>query len=106
MIRRAYTVRLEPGALAEYRQKHDNIWPELVEVFRTAGIAQLSAFEADPIVFYYAEITNEDAFDRLFGSEVLARWGAQFEGLMAFNAEGAPETLFMDQIFHLETGAA
>lgn len=62
MIRRAYTIHLEPGALADYREKHDNIWPELVEEFRTQGIAQLTAFAADPVIFYYAEVLDEDAF--------------------------------------------
>ena len=30
MIRKAFTMRLKPGALAEYKRHHDSIWPELV----------------------------------------------------------------------------
>ena len=56
MIRRAYTIQLAPGAFAEYKEKHDNIWPELVEEFGRQGIAQLTAFSADPVIFYYAEV--------------------------------------------------
>ena len=37
MIRRAFTLRLKPGALAEYKEKHDNIWPELVAEIESAG---------------------------------------------------------------------
>ena len=30
MIRRAFTMRLQPGGLAQYKHWHDDIWPELV----------------------------------------------------------------------------
>ena len=29
MIRRAFTMRLKPGGLAQYKRWHDEIWPEL-----------------------------------------------------------------------------
>jgi L-rhamnose mutarotase len=103
VIRRAYTIHLEPGALAEYRQKHDAIWPELVEEFRAQGIAQLTAFEADPVIFYYAEVLHEDAFDRLFQTAVHDRWAAEFKDLIAFDPDGQVSAPFMPEIFHVET---
>ena len=105
MIRRAYTIQLEPGALAEYQQKHDAIWPELVEEFRSQGIAQLTAFAADPVIFYYAEVLNADAFDRLFETEVHDRWAEEFRSLIAFDPDGQVSAPFMTEIFHLETAA-
>ena len=30
MVRLAFTMRLKPGALAEYTRQHDEIWPDLV----------------------------------------------------------------------------
>jgi L-rhamnose mutarotase len=104
VIRRAYTIHLEPGALAEYREKHDNIWPELVAEMKRDGIAQLTAFEADPIIFYYAEIENEDAFDRLFSSDVHDRWAELFRSLIAFTDDDV-DLRFMPEIFNLEVPA-
>jgi L-rhamnose mutarotase len=104
-IRRAYSIELRSGALAEYVERHDNIWPELVTEFERLGIARLTAFEADPIVFYYAEILNEDAFDRLWESEVHDRWAEQFKPLIAFNDDGQVDAVFMSEIFHLDTAA-
>ena len=48
MIRRAFTMRLKPGGLAEYRRHHDQIWPELVAEIERQGIGQITIFEADP----------------------------------------------------------
>ena len=31
MMRRAFTMRLQPGGLAEYKRNHDAIWQELVD---------------------------------------------------------------------------
>jgi len=106
VIRRAYSIRLEPGALAEYREKHDNIWPELVEEFRRLGIARMTAFEADPIVFYYAEILDRDAFDRLWVSEIHDRWAETFTSLIAFGDDEQVDARFMSELFHLESVAA
>ena len=106
MIRRAFTLRLEPGALAQYKEHHDNIWPELVAEIEKAGIGQMTAFVSGDTVFYYSEVRDDGAWDRLWHTEVHDRWGELFKGLMAFNAEGIVDTSDLPEIFHLETGAA
>ena len=106
MIRRAFTLRLKPGALAEYRERHDNIWPELVAEIERNGIAQMTAFEADPIIFYYSEITDPEAWNRLWATELHDRWGELFALLIDFNEDGTLATGDLNEIFHLETAAA
>jgi L-rhamnose mutarotase len=103
--RRAYSIQLEPGALPAYRALHNAIWPELVEEMRQIGIARLTAFESDPTVFYFAEILEDDAFDRLWRSEVHERWARLFTPLIAFTDARQVDARFMDEIFHLETAA-
>jgi L-rhamnose mutarotase len=105
MIRRAFTLRLKPGALAEYKAHHDRIWPELVEEIERCGIARMTAFEADPVIFYYSEILDEEAWDRLWRTEVHDRWGELFKPLMAFNDDGIVDAGDLREIFHLETKA-
>jgi L-rhamnose mutarotase len=105
MIRRAFTLRLKPGALAEYKEHHDQIWPELVEEIERSGIARMTAFEADPVIFYYSEILDEGAWDRLWHTQVHDRWGELFKALIAFNDEGIVDAGDLREIFHLETKA-
>ena len=38
----AFTMRLNPGMKAEYRKRHDAIWPELVALLREAGVSDYS----------------------------------------------------------------
>ena len=105
MIRRAFTMRLKPGGLAAYKAHHDAIWPELVAQIEQDGIAQITIFEKDPVLFLYSEIHDEEAWDRLWHSEVHDRWAEIMNPLMEFNADGIVDSSPVNEVFHLETGA-
>ena len=75
MIRRAFTMRLKPGGLAEYKAHHDGIWQELVDEIERQGIAQITIFERDPVLFLYSEIRDEEAWDRLWHTEIHDKMG-------------------------------
>ena len=104
MIRRAFTLRLKPGALAEYKKRHDEIWPELVAEIERSGIAHITSFERDPDVFLFSEIKDEEAWDRLWSTDIHKKWGEVFEPLMELE-NGVPVAGALREIFHLDTGA-
>ncbi len=105
MIRRAFTMRLKPGGLAQYKQHHADIWQELVDVIDRQGIAQITIFEADPVLFLYSEIRDQEAWDRLWHSEVHDRWGELMNPLMVFSADGIVDSSELHEVFDLHTGA-
>ena len=101
MIRRAFTMRLKPGGLAAYKDHHDNIWQDLVDELERQGIAQITIFEADPVLFLYSEILDEDAWDRRWHSEVHDRWGEIMNPLMEFGPDGIVASTELREVFHL-----
>jgi L-rhamnose mutarotase len=103
MIRRAFTMRLQSGTLAEYRRHHDAIWPELVSEIERQGIAQLTIFENDPVLFLYSEITDEEAWDRLWSSEIHDRWAEIMKPLMEFGPDGVVASTELREVFHLRS---
>jgi L-rhamnose mutarotase len=105
MIRKAFTMKLKPGGLAQYRAHHDAIWQELVDEIQTQGIAQITIFESDPVLFLYSEITDEQAWDRLWHSEVHDRWAELMNPLMEFNSEGIVDSSEVREVFHLQKDA-
>lgn len=105
MIRRAFTMRLKPGALAEYKRNHDNIWPELVAEIEKQGIARISIFENDPVLFLYSEIHDEGAWDRLWHSAIHDRWAELMNPLMEFRPDGIVDSTEVREVFSLEIGA-
>ena len=40
----AWKGRIKPGCKAEYQRRHAEIWPEMVEVLKAAGICNYSIF--------------------------------------------------------------
>ena len=105
MIRRAFMMRLKPGGLEEYRRHHDAIWPELVAEIEKQGIAQITIFENDPLLFLYSEITDEEAWDRLWHSEIHVEWDEIMNPLLEYNEEGVVDSTEVREVFHLETVA-
>ncbi len=105
MIRRAFTMRLKPEALAEYKHHHDNIWPELVAEIERAGIASITTFQRDLDLFLVSEISDEAAWDRLWNSETHRRWAEVMQPLMHLRDDGIVDAGALTEIFHLQTGA-
>ena len=44
MTRYAFKMKLKPGYVAEYKRRHDMIWPELSALLKKNGIADYSIF--------------------------------------------------------------
>lgn len=105
MKRVAFVMRLKEGGLADYKRHHDNIWAELVAEIEKSGIAQITIFENDPMLVLYSEIYDDDAWNKLWSSEVHDRWAEIMNPLMHFNAEGKVDSTAVREIFHIETNA-
>ncbi len=105
MIRRAFAMSLKPGGLAEYKKQHDHIWQELVAEIEKSGIAQITIFENDPMLFLYSEIYDEAVWDKLWNSDVHDRWSEIMNPLMRFRDDGKVDSTPVREIFQLETKA-
>jgi L-rhamnose mutarotase len=104
VIRRAFTMRLKPGALAQYKRHHDEIWPEMVAEIERSGIGSMTIFESDPVLFLYSEIRDEDAWNRLWSSETHDRWNELMMPLMDFDEDGVVASSDLREVFHLAPG--
>ena len=40
----AFKMKLKPGFEAEYKKRHDEIWPELVKLIKDSGVSEYSIF--------------------------------------------------------------
>ena len=105
MVRRAFTMRLQPGSLATYKMHHDAILAELIAELEKSGIANMTIFENDPVLVMYSEITDVEAWDRLWHSEVHDRWAVLMNPLMEFRPDGIVDSTELREVFHLETNA-
>jgi L-rhamnose mutarotase len=86
----AFRMKLKPGAVEEYRRRHDAIWPELVSALREAGIYDYSIF-LDPEslnLFAVLKLAPDHRRDSLPAHPVMQRWWAYMADLMVRSHEG------------------
>src|SRR5690606_24725143 len=74
----AFRMNLNPGRAAEYRRRHDEIWPELVALLREAGVSDYSIWLDPETHHLFATLvrTDDHTMDRLPENEIMARWWA------------------------------
>jgi L-rhamnose mutarotase len=105
MIRQALHARIKPGMVAEYKRIHDEVptkYPDLAAAIRKAGIYREVVFTREPLLIVYAEVTDPDAYPRLWATEVHKRWAELMAPMMETGADGLAEIGFMDNIWEID----
>ena len=89
---------------AEYRRRHDEIWPELVDVIRGSGVRNYSLFRRGTQVIAYCECEPDvaTAFGKIGATEVNARWSAWFEDVIVSLTDEDGNLFVAEEVWHLD----
>jgi L-rhamnose mutarotase len=89
MERYAWKARVLEGKLDEYIKRHDEIWPELLEVLKQAGIKNYTIWNVDNTLFGYYECENgiEYAAKVQAESPVVDRWNEYMKDVMVMDLD-------------------
>jgi L-rhamnose mutarotase len=103
MQKYAFRMRLNPGQEAEYRRRHDAIWPDLAALLREAGISDYSIHldRETGLLFGVLWRRDDHAMDDLPAHPVMQRWWAHMADIMATNPDGSPVAVPLETVFHL-----
>jgi L-rhamnose mutarotase len=89
----AWVLEVRPGYEEEYRKRHDEIWPEMTQALRDAGIRNYNIFRHGLTLFGYFETDDLEATKAaLRASEVDRRWGEWMAPIMKIEID--PTTRF------------
>ncbi|MGW4406333.1 L-rhamnose mutarotase [Nonomuraea sp. NPDC004702] len=105
MRRVCFLLKVRPERLAEYRERHRAVWPDMLDALRRAGWHNYSLFlREDGLLVGYLETADfEAARKAMEATEVNARWQAEmapfFEDLDGRPDEGMRP---LDEVFHLD----
>lgn len=98
-------MKLTGGDAAEYKRRHDEIWPELVEELRNAGVSDYSIFydEETQILFAFQKLTDNNTSDDLPKNPVVRKWWDYMnDGIMECNEKGEPVSKLLTEVFHMD----
>ena len=105
MSQYAWVLEVRPGCEEEYRRRHDEIWPEMSEALRNAGMRNYSIYLGpDGRLFAYLETEDFEMMARTIGRDpVNARWQEYMKDIISVDVD--PATGFarlLPELFHAE----
>ena len=100
----AFVMKLKPGNEAEYKKRHDEIWPELAETLKQAGVSDYSIFleKSSCKLFGVLKRTANHDMDNLPLDPIVKKWWAYMADIMETHADNSPVAEDLDLVFHLE----
>lgn len=107
MTRVGFVLKVKEDRLDEYRRRHREVWPDMLQALREAGWHNYSLFLApDGTLFGYVETPEslEAAQASMAAKEVNERWQAEMAPFFELPQGAAPDTgmVVLEEIFHLE----
>jgi L-rhamnose mutarotase len=105
MERVCFLLRVRPDRLDEYRARHREVWPDMLEALSSAGWSNYSLFLAqDGLLVGYLETEDFAAAQAAMeATGVNARWQADMAPFFALPDDARPDTGFvrLEEVFHL-----
>jgi L-rhamnose mutarotase len=104
MKRAAFKMQLKKGYEAEYKKRHDEIWPELEKKISKAGVSDYSIFLDDETLSLFAvqKLSDDDTADNLPQTEIVKKWWAYMADIMETNPDNSPVRKPLKEVFHMD----
>src|SRR5436853_5046837 len=97
MKRIGFQFNVRPDRLAEYREHHKNVWPEMLDALHATGWHNYTLFmREDGLIFGYFE-TEKDlatAQAKMAAREINTRWQEFMSSFM--DADARPDEMFIE----------
>lgn len=100
----AFVMQLKPGFEAEYKKRHDEIWPELSAELKAAGVSDYSIFLHLETLQLFAVLkrTHNHTMANLPTTAIVKRWWAYMADIMDTHPDNSPTEIPLTNVFHLE----
>jgi tropinone reductase I len=102
-MRVTFKMKLFPGKEAEYKKRHDDLWPELKELLIQAGIEDYSIFLDEKTLDLIGTLKIKEAkkLDELPNHPVMKKWWAHMKDIMESNPDNSPVSAPLKEVFYL-----
>ncbi|MFY9151190.1 MAG: L-rhamnose mutarotase [Prolixibacteraceae bacterium] len=104
MERLAFKMYLNEGQKEEYKKRHNQLWPELHQLLKDAGVSEYSIFldEETNILFAFQKVSGEGGSQDLGKTEIVQKWWAFMADIMKTNADNSPVSKPLEELFYME----
>ena len=101
---KGFKMKLYQGMEDEYRRRHNNLWPEMIDMIHKYGGKNYSIFldKETYTLFGYIELENEELWDKSAEDAICRKWWDYMADIMETNSDNSPVSKNLDMVFHLE----
>ena len=97
-------MKLYPGMEAEYHKRHNELWPEMIDMIHEYGGKNYSIFldrETD-ILFGHIELEDENLWSKSAETAICRKWWDFMADIMETNPDNSPVSEDLTLLFHLD----
>ena len=104
MKRIAFKMYLNEGQKEEYKKRHHEIWPELKQLLKEAGVSEYSIFldEETNTLFAFQKVSGDGGSQDFGQIEIVQKWWAFMKDIMETNEDNSPVSVMLEEVFYLE----
>jgi L-rhamnose mutarotase len=104
MKRVAFKMKLHPNQVDEYKRRHDQLWPELVQLLKQSGIEDYSIFldEKTNDLFGVLKMEDINQLDELPKHPIMKKWWSYMRDIMDTNEDHSPVSIPLKEVFYLK----
>lgn len=101
---RGFKMKLYPGKADEYEKRHNEIWPEMVDMIHEYGGSNYSIFldEETNTLFGVITVEDPDRYDESADTAICRKWWDYMADLMETNPDNSPVATPLKHVFCLE----
>jgi L-rhamnose mutarotase len=102
--RLAFKMKLHKGQEAEYKKRHDELWPELRLLLKETGVSDYSIFldESTGDLLGVLKVKDPILMNELPLHPVMQKWWAFMKDIMESNSDNSPISIPLKEVFHLD----
>ncbi len=104
MKRVGLKMNLTPGFEAEYKKRHDEIWPELKDLLSELGIYDYVIYldEETHILFASFKLKDKNNAQSIPTQDIVKKWWAYMSDIMETNDDNSPVEVSLQEVFYMD----
>ena len=104
MQRLAFKMKLNRGQKEVYKNRHDELWPELKVLLKANGVSEYSIFldEETSTLFAFQKVSGEGGSQDLASNDIVKKWWDFMADIMEVNPDNSPVSIPLEELFYME----
>ena len=103
-MKKAFKMKLYDGMASEYEKRHNELWPEMIEMIHEYGGKNYSIFldEETNVLYGYIELEDEQKWSESANTAICRKWWDFMADIMETNPDNSPVCRKITEVFHLD----